>query len=80
MKLAVHLHHPSREEAALSLLRDRLAPEISLTIGPGLPRRAAYDILVAGRPRQEHLTASPQLRAVVVPWAGIPESTRDLMQ
>jgi phosphoglycerate dehydrogenase-like enzyme len=79
MKVGVHLPRPPRDEAALSWLRDRLVPEVHLTTGPGLPQPADYNILVAGRPKPEHITASPHLRAVVVPWAGIPESTRDLM-
>jgi phosphoglycerate dehydrogenase-like enzyme len=50
-----------------------------LTAGPELPVPAAYHILVAGRPQRDELTASPNLQALIVPWAGIPESTRQLM-
>jgi len=61
-------------------LRHRLDAGIQLTTGPGLPSPAAYHVLVAGRPRREEVIASPHLRAVVVPWAGIPESTWQLMR
>jgi phosphoglycerate dehydrogenase-like enzyme len=44
-----------------------------------LPAPATYHILVAGRPQREHLIASPNLQALVVPWAGLPEATRQLM-
>jgi phosphoglycerate dehydrogenase-like enzyme len=37
-------------------------------------------MLVAGRPERKHLTASQNLRAVIVPWAGIPDATTELMR
>jgi phosphoglycerate dehydrogenase-like enzyme len=60
-------------------LRQRLVPGIHLTTGPQLPLPPAYQILVAGRPQREEITASPHLQALIVPWAGIPESTRQIM-
>jgi phosphoglycerate dehydrogenase-like enzyme len=71
---------PQRLEAApLAHLRANLDPGIRLTHGPHLPTPADYDILVAGRPRREHLTASPNLHTLVIPWAGLPDSTRELL-
>jgi phosphoglycerate dehydrogenase-like enzyme len=75
----VHLARPP-EPAALTRLQDSLRPGIRLTLGPDLPVPAEYHILVDGRPAREHLLASPNLRALIVPWAGLPEATRDLMQ
>lgn len=77
--LWVHLQHPLREEEAMADLQRRLDASIGLTAGPELPVPAAYQILVAGRPQRHELTASPNLQALIVPWAGIPESTRQLM-
>jgi phosphoglycerate dehydrogenase-like enzyme len=77
MTLLVHLHRPPAEEY-LAQLKDYLDPAIELTLGPTLPDPACYRILVAGRPERAHLTASPELAAVIVPWAGIPEETRAL--
>jgi len=51
-----------------------------LTTGPHALAEAAYEVLVAGRPHREHLTASQTLRMLVIPFAGIPESTRALLQ
>jgi phosphoglycerate dehydrogenase-like enzyme len=79
MGLLVHLARPP-EPAELTRLQASLRPGIRLTFGPDLPVPAEYHILVDGRPRLEHLLASPNLRALVVPWAGLPEATRDLMQ
>jgi phosphoglycerate dehydrogenase-like enzyme len=78
MKLRVHLLRP-RDETSLAHLHDCLHPDITLTLGPDLPAPADYHILVAGRPQREHLIASPNLQALVIPWAGLPEATRQLM-
>jgi phosphoglycerate dehydrogenase-like enzyme len=78
MPLAVHvLHEPS--EASLANLRSRLQPGVVLTVGLELPKSPDYQILVAGRPRREHITASRALRALIVPFAGLPQETRALM-
>lgn len=79
MRLAVHMAWPVYEGEELARFRARLQPGISITTGPDVPDPAEYHILVAGRPQREFITASPNLRAFVVPWAGIPDSTRDLL-
>jgi phosphoglycerate dehydrogenase-like enzyme len=79
MKLSVHLLRQPGPDA-LAHLRANLETEICLTFGSDLPVPADYHILVAGRPQREHLTASPNLRALIIPWAGLPEATRDLMR
>ena len=78
MDLSVHLLRPPGPDH-LAHLRAKLHPDIRLTLGPGLPSPAEYHVLVAGRPRREHITASPGLRALVIPWAGLPGETRELM-
>ena len=78
MNLSVHYLRALDEAAGLEL-RTRLLPDIQFTAGADLPTPSEYHVLVAGRPRREHLTASPNLQVLVVPWAGIPESTRQLM-
>lgn len=79
MKLCVHLLRQS-DPAALAHLRANLDAEVHLTLGPDLPAPADYHILVAGRPQREHLTASPNLCALIIPWAGLPETTGQLMR
>ncbi len=79
MKLSVHLlRRPAPD--TLAHLRAELDAEIHLTLGLALPVPAGYEILVAGRPQREHLTASPNLRALVIPFAGLPDVTRELMR
>jgi len=78
MPLNIHLFDtPAPED--LAELQVRLNANIHLTTGPDLPTPSDCHILVAGRPKREHLTASPHLRALIIPWAGVPETTRELL-
>ena len=63
----------------LDVLFGLLAPSIEVSTGAELPDPADFHILVAGYPTRDHLAASPNLQAVIVPFAGPPESTRKLM-
>ncbi|HDS00646.1 MAG TPA: hypothetical protein ENO07_01380, partial [candidate division Zixibacteria bacterium] len=60
-------------------LRKKLDAEIDLYYGEEIPDPAEYEILVAGVPEREHLTASPRLHTLIIPWAGIPTRTRELL-
>lgn len=77
--LSVHLARPP-DQAALAHLRAQLDPGVQLTLGPDLPSPADYQILVAGRPEREHITASPTLQALIIPWAGLPGETQELLR
>lgn len=79
MTLNVHLHHEP-DAAALALLRERLDANVRLTTGDTLPETADLHILVNGVPQRADLEANPQLRAVIVPWAGLPTQTGDLLR
>lgn len=65
--------------AALAQLQASLWLKVELTHGSEIPVPAGYQILIAGRPSREQLSASPNLRALIIPWAGMPEATRELM-
>jgi phosphoglycerate dehydrogenase-like enzyme len=77
MTLHAHLLHKP-DPANLAALESHLQPGITLTTGPEVP--PAIDILIAGRPAREHLIDRPTLRALIIPFAGLPTITRDLMQ
>ncbi len=79
MKLPVHLLYPSYDQTDLLQFTSKLHPDIHLTHGSDPPTPVDYRILVAGRPSREQITASPNLQALIVPWAGLPEATRQLM-
>jgi len=68
------------EPPVLADLRRQLDPDILITTGTELPNHPNYHILVAGRPEPKYLHASPELKAVVIPWAGIPEATLKLVK
>jgi phosphoglycerate dehydrogenase-like enzyme len=63
----------------MAQLRAKLDPVVRLTAGAEPPEGVDYEILVAGRPDREHLTRSSDLRALIIPWAGVPQETRELM-
>lgn len=57
-----------------------LDPNVELITGDEIPHPADYDLLVAGRPTDEQLTASPNLHTLVIPWAGLPAVTRERLK
>lgn len=69
MSLRVFIPRPPRDEP-LSVLRERIDPSVGLFLGGDPPD--AYEVLVEGTPRPPQL-ARAGLRAVIVPWAGLPE-------
>ncbi|NDJ75126.1 MAG: hydroxyacid dehydrogenase [Chloroflexi bacterium] len=77
--LAVHLAY-APDPGPLAALRAALLSTISLTTGPDMPNPAVYHVLVAGRPPREMLIASPNLRALTIPFAGLPATTRELLR
>lgn len=64
---------------ALADLRGQLDSRIRLSSGDDAEGLARCQILVGGRPTREQLAASPALRALIIPWAGIPPETRALL-
>lgn len=64
----------------LDRLRGTVGDEVEITTGEEVPQPEAVDVLVAGRPSPETLAACANLRLHVVPWAGIPPATRDLLR
>jgi phosphoglycerate dehydrogenase-like enzyme len=60
------------------VLQAQLDPAIHLTSGALVSPDTR--ILIGGRPTREQLIACPELRALIVPWAGVPETTRELLR
>lgn len=74
--LHIHFDRPLTAAEAQHL-RPLLSPDVALTDGGDPP--AQTDILISGRPTREQLAAPAALRALIIPWAGLPNETRDLM-
>jgi phosphoglycerate dehydrogenase-like enzyme len=72
--VAVRLPRPPRH-GFLDHLRARLAPEVTLTVEEDGP----CDLLVDGTPDRERIEASVGVKAVVIPYAGVPRKTRELL-
>ncbi len=68
------------DDEAIDSLRQNLLPNIQLTTKEDGPIPEATEILITGRPEKDQLESCQQLKAVIVPWAGIPGKTRNLMQ
>ena len=78
MTLNVHILN-TPEPHILQSLKSQLDSGIFVTTGSEIPSPAEFHILVGGRPDRAHLTASQNLHTIVVPFVGLPESTRHLM-
>ncbi len=79
MTLNVHLPTLPAPDT-LDKLRPLLRADVRLSRGPVAEQPADTDILVAGAVTAEQLAASPGLRAVIVPFAGIPFGTQELLR
>lgn len=76
--LNVHIPYPYEAEIIASL-NNQLLPGINVTVGDNLKHDPDYHVLVSGRLERQHLTASPNLHTVIIPWVGISTDTRDLL-
>ena len=76
-RLQVHILHPPSDNALIHL-RELIDPSIEVTAG--LERLdASTDVLVHGRPSPEQLALCSQLKALIIPYAGVPAETRTLL-
>jgi phosphoglycerate dehydrogenase-like enzyme len=73
--MKVHLADRPSEDLVDLLVRS--APDIQFSFGPDLEPEA--EVLVCGRPSQEQLEAMPSLTSLVIPFAGVPAVTKELM-
>ena len=78
MPLTVHWI-TSLEDTDLQTLYANLEPSISLQVVDQIVAPANTHILVTGFPERDQLIACPQLQALIIPFAGFPERTRQLM-
>lgn len=75
--LSPHVHFIyERSEEADRILLEQLDPAIQLTQGADVPPET--EILVGGRPSREQL-ASPELKSLIIPWAGLPNETKAIL-
>jgi phosphoglycerate dehydrogenase-like enzyme len=78
MPLRVHMSGEP-DDNLLGNLRPLLAEVIDLSCGESIPDPADYEILVCGVPDRDAVEASSSLKALIIPWSGLPRKTRELM-
>ncbi len=78
MPIRVHLLFKP-EDAFRHALQEQLHDDVTMTWGGELPDNPQFDILVGGRLEAAHLAASPNLTTLIIPWAGLPVKTRELL-
>lgn len=78
MPLKVHLHN-EENRTFIDNLKELVDDGIELTRGDSLPDSPEYHILVSGVPDKKAIEASPNLKTLIIPWAGLPRATRKLM-
>ncbi len=69
------LHEPPADH--LAYLHRSLHDDVIITAGDDMPENV--QILIAGRPNREHLERVPALEALLIPFAGLPAVTREVM-
>lgn len=78
MPLNVHLHK-EKNQAFVANLKSLIDEGINLTWGEALPNPANCHILVSGVPEKEIMEDCTNLKYLIIPWAGLPRKTRELM-
>lgn len=79
MPLKVYV--PNRQvRVPLPELRSQLPPTVEIVEGDEPPAGADYEVLIAAIPTPAMLQASPNLRAVITPFAGTPKETIEMLR
>jgi phosphoglycerate dehydrogenase-like enzyme len=76
----IHVHIPrvpsqNVQKHFIGLLDENL----SIDWGPDLPSPAEFEILVAGRADEQQLSASPVLKKLIIPFAGVPHDVLQVL-
>jgi phosphoglycerate dehydrogenase-like enzyme len=78
MSMHVHITRPG-DPPFLDVLESELDGVCTFSTGMDVPDPARYEVLVGGRPTKDHLTRAKQLRTWIIPFAGLPPGTRELL-
>lgn len=77
--MRVHIREEAEAEFSVKL-KQLINRGISLSFGSQFSKSPDYDILVCGVPDRELIEASPNLKRLIIPWAGLPKRTSELMR
>lgn len=73
-------YYAETKQGSPAALRSRLSDAIELIYSKEIPEPADYNILVAAFPNKALLEASPNLKALIIPFAGPPQATRERLR
>ena len=76
--LHVHIQRLPEEKELTFLIKD-LDPNIRLSFADDPSQNENVSILVSGRPKREEIDRYGQLGRLIIPWAGVPRETLDLL-
>jgi len=81
MRKPLHVHIlKSTQTNTIDLLKQKLDPNVALSYGGMNKIPIETSILVAGEPSVEMLAALPNLRSLIIPWAGVSPETFDIIR
>lgn len=81
MQKTLHVHILKASQTnAIDLLNQKLDPMAAISYGGSDEIPADTSILVAGDPTIEMITALPNLKSLIVPWAGVSPETFEVMR
>ena len=75
----IHFIDEDFDDTYLKRLQSKISNDIVITVGEDVSSVADYDILIAGVPEEKHLSYSKKLHTLIIPWAGLPKRTAELM-
>ncbi|MBS3753550.1 MAG: hypothetical protein KGY46_09220 [Anaerolineales bacterium] len=76
--LHVHVVYEPQDEVK-AILEKHLEEGVEVRYGGEVPEPPDYEILVAGRPPRPFLERGDRLKTLIIPWAGVPTSTREML-
>ncbi len=84
MNRPLSVYFPSATEEMERLLQSELQSgneehPVEVIYGKDAPAAPTYEVLITGRPSEEQLRASPELRVLLIPFAGLPKSTVEVL-
>lgn len=77
--LFVHFHR-SPDENALTCLHADLSSNVQLSFGDDPTSEKQVHVLISGRPTAEEINRFPHLEKLIIPWAGVPMETFELLE
>jgi len=78
-RLFVHFCDPPQEKS-LKLLGTLLNGRFQISTGVEIKHQSILDYLICGRPRKEDINNCPNLKAVIIPFAGVPSSLAGILK